>query len=108
MHTTSVLGIAKVFTTALLSLQAKSVLTPGQPVAAKRFSRDVRIRQVGLVEAPLERVLIVVRRRDKFRSFGWPRPAAQGPEFIDCLAEALLRSSRGFPRSGLCACVVVD
>src|SRR2546422_4178763 len=49
MHTTSVLGIAKVFTTALLSLQAKSVLTPGQPVAAKRFSRDVRIRQVGLV-----------------------------------------------------------
>src|SRR3989442_15226947 len=51
MHTTSVLGIAKVFTTALLSLQAKSVLTPGQPVAAKRFSRDVRIRQVGLARA---------------------------------------------------------
>src|SRR5437899_658410 len=48
MHTTSVLGIGKVFTTALLSLQAKSVLTPGQPVAAKRFFRDARIRQVGL------------------------------------------------------------
>src|SRR6266540_886479 len=37
MHTTRVLGIGKVFTTALLSLQAKNMLTPGQPVAVKSF-----------------------------------------------------------------------
>src|SRR6266498_1582299 len=107
MHTTRVLGIGKVFTTALLSLQAKNMLTPGQPVAVKSFflkctnpPSRVSSSSLGRGSAVPSGVVCGVQLMLVSTPVRVTRPPTAGPGYLRCRCQNLLTA----PRACRCHC----